>query len=141
MGVIKIGEIMTKSVVTLPKGAKLMAERSISCIVIVDDRNKPIGIVTERDIVKRVLFANADPNKVILEDVMSSPVVTAGKDIKLMAAMKLMRENSIRRLVIIEKSGELNGLPGRKIRRASRSQALARLSGPGSPEVDAQFGA
>lgn len=116
MGVIKIGEIMTKSVVTLPKGAKisaaakLMAERSISCIVIVDDRNKPIGIVTERDIVKRVLFANADPNKVILEDVMSSPVVTAGKDIKLMAAMKLMRENSIRRLVIIEKSGELNGI-------------------------------
>ena len=114
--VVKIGDIMTKSVVTLPKGAKisaaakLMAERSISCIVIVDDRNKPIGIVTERDIVKRVLFANADANKVTLEDIMSSPVITTTKDTKLMVAMKKMRENSIRRLVSVDKDRELNGI-------------------------------
>jgi len=113
---VKIGDIMTKSVVTLPKGAKisaaakLMAERSISCIVIVDDGNKPIGIVTERDIVKRVLFANADANKVTLEDVMSSPVITTTKETKLMLAMKKMKENSIRRLVSVDKDGELDGI-------------------------------
>lgn len=112
----QIKNFMTKSVITLPKNvkvssaAKLMAERSISCIVIVDIKSKPIGIITERDVVRRILFANVDPTTKNLEDVMSSPVITSAKEVDLQVAIRKMQKNKIRRLVITDNGGKLIGL-------------------------------
>ena len=112
----KVGTFMTRSVITLPKSAKvssaarLMAERSISCIVIVDNNNRPAGIITERDIVRRVLFANIDPKTKKLGDVMSSPVITASRETGIFDAMKTMQKNKIRRIVIVDTDGKLIGL-------------------------------
>lgn len=112
----QIQNYMTKSVITLPKtvkvssAARLMAERVISCIVIVDNSTKPIGIITERDIVRRILFANIDPKTKKLDDVMSSPVITAAPDVDMSAAIKTMQKNRIRRLPIVDKEGKLVGL-------------------------------
>ena len=115
-GVKEVKSFMTKSIITLPKTAKvssaarLMAERSISCIVIVDNNNRPAGIITERDIVRRVLFANIDPKTKKLGDVMSSPVITASRDTGIFKAMKTMQKNKIRRIVIVDPDGKLIGL-------------------------------
>ena len=107
---------MTKSVVTLSDktkisaAAKLMAERSISCIIIVNKTNKPLGIVTERDIVRRVLFANTNAKETDLGSIMSSPVITVSKDTNIFDAMTKMQKNKIRRLVVINERGTLIGL-------------------------------
>ncbi len=114
--VVTVGRCMTKSVVTLPKDAKvtsairLMAERSISCIVVVNKTNKPIGIITERDLVKRVLFANIFPKETKMEQVMSSPVITTSKNTNIFEAITKMQKNKIRRLVVTDSKGKLIGI-------------------------------
>jgi CBS domain-containing protein len=111
-----VRSFMTKSVVTLSENskisaaAKLMAERSISCIVIVNKSNKPTGIITERDVVRRVLFANTNPKEKDLKTIMSSPVITVKNDTDIFVAMRLMQKNKIRRLVVTNERGVLIGL-------------------------------
>ena len=61
------------------------------------------GIVTERDILYRVIGGNKGPYKTILKEVMSSPVVTIEKGSSIDEAMSLMRNKKIRRLLVIKR--------------------------------------
>jgi CBS domain-containing protein len=98
---------MSKKVITLEKNklikdaVRIMAEKSLSCVVITE-KNKPVGMVTERDMVKKVLDKGIDINNVKLESVMTSPIITVNPDIDVFTAAELMKKNKIRRLVILE---------------------------------------
>ena len=112
----KISDVMTRNVITLTRGStvedavKIMTKHKISCLVIVNDKDKPVGIVTERDMVRRVLNNGLDPAKTKIDDVMSSPVMTMSTEKRVTDAISLMQKYHFRRVVISDKSGKLCGV-------------------------------
>jgi CBS domain-containing protein len=69
----------------------------------------PIGIVTERDIIFRVVAQNKGPFKVTLKDIMSSPIITIDSDKSAKDALAVLKQNGINRLPVVNK-GTLIGL-------------------------------
>ena len=109
-----ITNVTTKNVISLKQddnvfsAMQLMNTNSISSIVIVQD-SKPIGIITERDIV-RLINAETDLDSTFLKEVMSHPVQTAASGISAHSAAELIRKQGIRRLVITDEDGKLAGI-------------------------------
>lgn len=105
---ITVREIMSSPVVTVKETDSietvsiLMKNKKIGSIVIVDDANRPTGMLTERDIVVRVTALNLLPSNVQVSQVMSSPLITVPPETDIMIAAKKMSNSSIRRLVVTE---------------------------------------
>lgn len=110
-----VRNVMSKKVVTVDgattvkAGASLMARRKCSCLVVLQG-GIAIGIVTERDLVRKILASGVDPSKVLISDVMSTPLVTIGSDSSVLEAAEKMSEYLIRRLAVVDGKGELVGL-------------------------------
>jgi len=110
----KIKDIMVKEVVTIDanvsirKAVRLMNKWEIGCLVVVQD-GKPAGIVTERDMLKRVLVASRDPRAVEVGEVMSKPLLVMEPEKEIEDAVKLMFKHKIKKLPVVEK-GRLVGL-------------------------------
>jgi len=106
----KIRDIMTKNIMTVArtdavqKAVVQMADHNISC-VIVTENNHPVGIITERDLVKRILGAKKDPAKVAAGDVMTPNLITISADSSLYDAMELIEGMHIRRLPVVDRTG------------------------------------
>ena len=94
--------------VSVAEIAKEMKMSGISCVVITKGDN-PVGIVTDRDIVTKVIMKGRDPGEVKAKEIMSSPLMTIESDASLGRAGKVLIEKGIRRLPVIEK-GELVGI-------------------------------
>lgn len=117
---IRVKEAMTNRVVTqspeetADKAAKLMIDKGIGCVIVVEN-NKPLGIVTERNICNGVVAPNKLPSKVKIKDIMSSPIRTISPDKNLIDAAKIMVKNNFRRLPVIEKSRLIGIITARDI--------------------------
>ncbi len=85
-----------------------MVEEDIGAVIVVD-QNRPIGIITEKDILDRVVVSGEDVYTTRAEEVMSEPVISIEASSPLGEALDLMRENGIRRLAVVE-DGVLVGL-------------------------------
>src|SRR5437868_9903843 len=81
--------------------AKLMIKKKVGSVVIIDD-TKPIGIITERDILKKVSAQNKNSQDVSSIDIMSSPLVTIRTIDSIDTAAEVMMKNKVKRLVILE---------------------------------------
>jgi CBS domain-containing protein len=81
--------------------ARLMEEREVGS-VLVAVRGKPLGIVTDRDLVLRVVDRGLDPTHLPVGSVMSTPVVCVSDSDSLLTASALMREHGVRRLPIVD---------------------------------------
>ena len=95
--------------VTVNKIAKIMKDNSIGCIIVTSKEEKPLGIITERDLVERVLTKNVKPDSVKAEEIMSTPLTTIEPDITINEAARKMNNLNVRRLGVIYK-GRLVGL-------------------------------
>jgi len=96
--------------VTVAEAVKMMREKDVSSVFVSRKGDKmPVGIVTERDVLYRVVAANMGPFKITLKDVMSSPLVTIGEGATVRDAVTLMRSKGIRRLPVI-RAGEMSGV-------------------------------
>jgi len=82
--------------------AEKMIENDIGAIIITS-QSMPVGIITERDIVEKVVKAGKDPRKMRARDVMSSPVVTVESNKSIADGLGLMRDKDIRRLAVLDK--------------------------------------
>ena len=82
--------------------ADAMDEHSVGCVVVTDAAHRPLGIVTDRDLVRRVVAAYRDPEKTRARDVMSGEVATASADERLPRVIEIMRARGIRRLPLVE---------------------------------------
>ncbi len=106
---------MTAKVVTVDLNAsardcaKMMVKKGVSSAVIVQSEMAK-GIVTERDLVSKVLADALDPNKVLVRDIMSTPLITIAPQATVTAASALMAEYRVRRLVVIDSAGSLAGI-------------------------------
>jgi CBS domain-containing protein len=95
------------------KIAKLMDENKFGCVIVTDEDGKPLGIITERDLVIRVLAKNAKPETIKAKDVMTTPLVTIDPDSTISDAARRMSRLDIRRLGVVYK-GDLIGVISNK---------------------------
>ncbi len=102
-----VKEIMTREVCvggkdeSLLNASRRMLEYGVGSIVVVED-GKPVGIVTERDILEKVVSRNRVPSEVSLGDIMSYPVITIKPTYSLREAAKIMLKRGIRRLPVVD---------------------------------------
>jgi CBS domain-containing protein len=102
---------VTKRDVLLPEAARIMRERHVGCLVVeADDVPKPVGIVTDRDIVVEVVAAGLDPRGLRVGDIMSEPAFTVRADSEVADTLKAMRIRGVRRVPIVDDAGWLVGL-------------------------------
>ena len=88
---------------TANKVAELMKKHAYGCIIVATKDEKPIGIITERDLVVRVLAKNAKPDTVRAKEVMTAPLMTIEPDATISEAARRMSKLDIRRLAVIYK--------------------------------------
>jgi len=86
--------------------ADLMRSRDIGDVVVVRD-GKPVGIVTDRDLIVKVMAAGSDPRAVQIRTIMSEPLVTVSAKEEVGTAIGLMAAHGIRRIPIVDESGSL----------------------------------
>ncbi|HEY7588388.1 MAG TPA: CBS domain-containing protein [Thermoplasmata archaeon] len=109
-----VRDVMTKDVVvadpdcTVLDAARKMAAKKIGGLVVVE-HGRPIGLVTERDVVWKVTAKERSARKLVVRDVMTSPVVTVSPLATLRAAARIMVEHNVRRL-IVTRLGEVEGI-------------------------------
>jgi len=104
----KTNLVMVEPTTTVLEAAKLMKKNRIGNVLVVE-KKQPVGILTESDILKKVVAEGKNASDVLVEEVMSTPVVVADPYISLEEAMKTMGKCNIRRLPVIE-NGELIGV-------------------------------
>lgn len=111
----RVTEIMTESPVdTIERGlsvslaASVMKERTRGSLVVVDG-GKPVAIITERDLVRRVLAESRDPARTKVGDIASEPLISVGPEATVASVAGVMYKNGIRRLPVIEE-GRLLGM-------------------------------
>jgi len=116
--VMKIKPVTVQPFTTVLEAARLMKDRKIGN-VIVAEVNHPIGILTESDIIKKVVCEAKNPQDVSVEEVMSSPIVVTEPYISLQEALKIMGKCNIRRLPVIENNQLVGIITQRDISRLS----------------------
>jgi CBS domain-containing protein len=109
---LKVEDVMTKEVITIDEGAnvkeaaEIMDKNEISCLVALR-KGRAIGIITERDLLKRIIVEAKNPEKTQVKVVMSSPleVVAVGTDLE--TALRLMLLKKIKKLPVVDKKSIL----------------------------------
>jgi CBS domain-containing protein len=109
-----VKDIMTKKPIvvkgssTVKEAANVMKKNSVGSLI-VTRKEKPIGIITERDILLKVIAGNKTPAKTKIKDIMTSPVVTISPNTDVTDAARKMAKLNIRRLPVVQKD-ELQGV-------------------------------
>jgi len=110
-----VKDVMASPVVTIGenqtiyKAAQLMDKHDVGCVIVTDKEGKPAGILTERDLITRVLAKNKLPSRVKAGKVMTMPLLTIDPDETLPEAARRMSKLNIRRLGVMYK-GNLEGI-------------------------------
>jgi CBS domain-containing protein len=90
---------------------KLMEKYRIGSVVVVEgNNNKPVGIITERDIIKKVSAQNKTADQIAAGDIMSSPLVMIKSIDSIDTAAEAMAKNNVKRLVVLEQGGTMVGV-------------------------------
>ena len=90
--------------------ASIFTKNRIGSVIVIDKDNTPIGIITERDLVKRVCLENFKSDKVLVEEIMSSPLITVMTFDSVDTASRIMLSNDIKRLPVLEADNRIIGI-------------------------------
>ena len=105
---LKVKDVMVRDVVsiqsdqTVLNAVNLMNENKIGCLVVLEN-GRVVGIVTERDMLERVIAVSAESAKTLVGQVMSKPVVTVEQETLLEEAVELMFKHRIKKLPVLER--------------------------------------
>jgi CBS domain-containing protein len=114
-----VKDVMSSPVVTLEedatsnKVANMMDENELGCVIVTNKKGQPVGIITERDLVIRVLAKNLKPDAIKAKEIITSPLVTIEPEATISEAARRMSRLNIRRLGVIYK-GNLVGIVSSK---------------------------
>jgi len=106
---------MTKEITALPStatvldAAKFMTDMNVGSIIVTDN-NRPRGLVTDRDVVAKVIAQGKDSRSIKIGEIMVSPVVTISEDKDIIDATQIMSAHGIRRLPVTGSNGKLAGV-------------------------------
>ncbi|MEM1565766.1 MAG: CBS domain-containing protein [Candidatus Bathyarchaeia archaeon] len=104
---LKVEDVMVREVITIDENAtvkeaaEVMNKFEIGCLIAVR-KGKAVGIITERDLLKRVVAEAKDVNKTRVKDIMSSPLVVVEPNLDIEEAVKLMFQMKIKKLPVVE---------------------------------------
>lgn len=104
---LKVVDVMIREVITIDENATvkeaadIMNKFEIGCLIAIK-KGKAVGIITERDLLKRVISELKDANKTKVKDVMSSPLVVVEPNMDLEEAVKLMFQMKIKKLPVVD---------------------------------------
>jgi CBS domain-containing protein len=85
---------------SIQETARIMNDKKVSSLVILDEANRPVGLVTERDLVRKVCINDQPTNQVTNKQIMSSPLITIDSDSPASIATDLMLKNNVRHLLV-----------------------------------------
>ncbi len=114
-----VGSVCNREVIVADKDssavdvARLMREFHVGSVVVTDQNGfgaRPVGIVTDRDLVVEVLAQEVDPGTVVLEDLMTHYPVVLTEDDEVEDAVELMRAKGVRRVPVVDKGGYIIGI-------------------------------
>lgn len=142
-----VKDIMVKNPLTVysertVREAALAMERSaVGCVLVTkDDRGQQVvGILTERDLVRRILTKEGDMSGTRVKSIMSSPLIVIGSDATIEQAAKIMERNCVRRLPVVDQAGLVGVVTVDDLAKALAREleysdavfnAMARLSAP-----------
>jgi CBS domain-containing protein len=104
----QVKQAMTKKVlvtspgVTIREVARIMAEHRVGCLVVLDENKKIVGIITELDIIWKVVAGDKDPSTTTVEEIMTKEIYTVQADQALEEASRIMIEHNIKKLPVLE---------------------------------------
>jgi signal-transduction protein with cAMP-binding, CBS, and nucleotidyltransferase domain len=107
---LNVSDMMTKKLeaiegtASVQEAAKKMKDSYVSSLVVVDGEGKPQGLVTERDLVRKVCINDVRTSRVTNKEIMSSPLITIDSKSSASAAVDMMLRNNIRHLLVVDKS-------------------------------------
>lgn len=94
----------------LPQVAQMMRDHDCGQIPVVDADNRPVGVVTDRDIAVRVVAAGRDVSAATAADAMSTPCRTVDSETSLRDCTRLMEDEQVRRVPVTDREGRLAGI-------------------------------
>lgn len=104
----KISEIMTKKLETIGSSSSAhdvalkMRDKQVSSVLVMDERyGIPLGIVTERDLARKVCITDKNSTQVLASKVMSFPLIKVNADVSALEAADLMLKNKVRHLLVV----------------------------------------
>jgi signal-transduction protein with cAMP-binding, CBS, and nucleotidyltransferase domain len=101
-----LSEVINRNVVTvsptaaLTEAAYLMMNEDIGALVVVDGGARPVGIITDRDLVVSAMAEGVNPDEITVEEIMTKDLVTVDEETDLFEMLSILSENSIRRLPV-----------------------------------------
>lgn len=110
-----VRDVMSSPVITIEENApanrvaELMDKQDLGCIIVTNQEGKPLGVITERDLVVRVLSKNVKPDSLKANEIMTSPLITIEPGATITEAARRMSKLNVRRLGVIYK-GQITGL-------------------------------
>ena len=92
------------------QAAERMHQRGVGTLVVLDEWKKPVGILTDRDLVERIVAKQLDSSQTLVRDVMTRPPRMVSEDASIESALSLMRSGRFRRLPVVDRDDKLVGL-------------------------------
>ena len=86
-----------------------MRDKKVSSLVVTVVEDKPIGIVTERDLVRQVCTKDVSSNTVVVHEIMSSPLTTIDANSSVEVAADIMIQDKVRHLIVVENENKVLG--------------------------------
>ena len=114
-----VGEVCKREVVfvskdnTVVEAAKLMREHHVGALVVTESeegRPRPLGVLTDRDIVVEIIAEDLKIENLLVGDVMSFELATIGEDDGISEAIKMMKGRGVRRIPVLNSAGDLVGI-------------------------------
>jgi CBS domain-containing protein len=109
-----IAEIMSKKIETIEESASVqelalkMKDKNISSLMVVDSFGKSKGLVTERDLIRKVCVKDVCTSQVVIKEIMSLPFITINQNESPSTAIDLMLQHNIRHLLVVGDNTQIN---------------------------------
>lgn len=107
--------VVAKAGTSVSEAIDRMVTCNVGSVIVIDTKGRPLGIITEKDVLDRVFKANRDPTTTPVREIMSSPILTVEHTLSLKEALTLMRREKVRRLAVTEKGRVVGQLTERRI--------------------------
>ena len=105
---------MRKKLVTIEESSSVqesanrMKDKNVSSLIVVDANGRPLGLITERDLVRKVCIHDVSASKIINKDIMSSPLISIDYKSSQSEAVDIMLQNNVRHLLVVDNESSEN---------------------------------
>ena len=105
---------MRKKLVTIDESSSVqesanrMKDKNVSSLIVVDANDRPLGLITERDLVRKVCIHDVPTSKIINRDIMSSPLISIESKSSQSEAVDIMLQNNVRHLLVVDNESSEN---------------------------------